>query len=72
MAKRPWVFEDSLFLIEDFDGITSPPKFTFEKVVFWVRMIDLPLVCMSLEIGWRIGASKRIVEVVDTDSKGIS
>jgi hypothetical protein len=58
-------------LIEYFDGITPPSKFTFEKAAFWVWMIDLALACMSLEIGPRIGASVGIVEAVDTNSKGI-
>jgi hypothetical protein len=71
MARRPWVFEGSLFIIEDFDGLTPPSKFTFEKETFWVRMIDLPLACMSAEIGRRIGASVGQVKAVDTDSKGI-
>jgi hypothetical protein len=48
-----------------------PSKFRFEKATFWVRMIDLPLACMSAEIGRRIGASMGNVEAVDTDSKGI-
>jgi hypothetical protein len=68
---RPWVFEGSLFIVEDFDGLTPPSKFTFDKAAFWVRMIDLPLACMSLEIGKRIGASMGEVEHVDTDGEGI-
>jgi hypothetical protein len=71
LVGRPWVFKGSIFLVDDFDGITPPSKFTFEKATFGVRMIDLPLVCMSLEIGRRIGASVGTVEAVDTNSKRI-
>jgi hypothetical protein len=34
-------------------------------------MTNLPLACMGLEIGRRIGASVGLVEVIDTDGKGI-
>jgi hypothetical protein len=33
---RPRVFEGSLFLIEDFDGKSSPANFTFDKASLWV------------------------------------
>ena len=66
---RPWVFEGSLFLVEDIDGTKAPSQFTFDKVAFWVRMIDLPLACMSGDIGHKIGASVGIVEAVDTNAR---
>ena len=34
-------------------------------------MVDLPLACMSREIGRKIGASVGVVEVVDTDAGGM-
>jgi hypothetical protein len=71
LAGRPWAFEGSLFIVEDFDGITPPSKFTFEKVAFWVQMIDMPLACMNAEIENKIRASVGEVEAVDTDSRGI-
>jgi hypothetical protein len=33
--------------VEDFDGSRAQSQFTFERVAFWVRMIDLPLACMG-------------------------
>jgi hypothetical protein len=41
LKGRPWVFEGSLFLIEDFDGLTPPSNFTFDRKTFWVQMINL-------------------------------
>jgi hypothetical protein len=32
---------------------------------FWVRMYDLPLVCMGKNVGYKIGASVGEVEDVD-------
>jgi hypothetical protein len=31
------------FFIEDFDGRSSPANFTFDKVAFWVQMVNLLL-----------------------------
>jgi hypothetical protein len=45
LKGRPWVFEGSLFIIEDFDGQSSLSNFTFDKAAFWVRMLDTPLAC---------------------------
>lgn len=71
LEGRPWVFEGNLFMIEDFDGHSSPSEFTFEKASFWVRMLNLPLACMGREVGIKLGGSLRQVEEVDTDCNGI-
>jgi hypothetical protein len=71
LEGRPWGFEGSLFLVEDFDGRTSPSEITFEKASFWVRMTNLPLACMSREVGFKLGASVGKVEEVDTDKDEI-
>ena len=34
LEGRPWVFESSLFLVEDFTGRTSPLALTFERASF--------------------------------------
>jgi hypothetical protein len=71
LEGRPRVFEGSLFIIEDFDGTSSPSLFKFDKVGFWIRMVDLPLVCMNQATGRRIGSTIGLVEVVDTEKDGI-
>jgi hypothetical protein len=71
MDGRPWAFEGSLFLLEDFDGLSRPSSFKFDRAAFWVRMIDLPLACMNQATGRRIGESVGIVEAVDTGPDGI-
>ena len=65
------MFEGSLFLLEDFDGRTSPSDLTFEKATFWIKMIGLPLACMGRETGGMIGSSIGEVEVVDTYANGM-
>jgi hypothetical protein len=71
LEGRPRIFEGSLFIIEDFDGTSSPSLFKFDKVGFWIRMVDLPLVCMNQATGRRIGSTVGLVEVVDTEKDGI-
>lgn len=60
-----------MFLVEDFDGRSSPSEFTFDKASFWVRMMNLPLACMGRKVGFKIGASIRTVMEVNIDKDGI-
>jgi hypothetical protein len=57
LEGRPWVFEKNMFAVEEFDGLSAPSEINFDKVAFWVRIYDLPLICMGLEVGKQIGAS---------------
>ncbi len=34
LESRPWVFEGSLFSVEDFDGLTPPNQIEFDKATF--------------------------------------
>ena len=54
LEGSPWVFEGNLFLVEDFDGRTSPLEFTFDRASFRVRMMNLPLACMGHEVGLKL------------------
>jgi hypothetical protein len=71
LARQSWVFENSLFLIEDFDRTVAPTEFTFDKASFWVQMTNLPLGCMGKEISEMIGASVGVVQAIDTDGEGL-
>ena len=71
LEGRPWKFDSDLFSMADFDGRTPPSELEFEKVAFWVRMYNMPLACMSREMGQRIGASMGDVEEVDVDEVGV-
>ena len=71
LEGRLWDFEGSLFAVEDFDGMTPPGEIEFDKVSLWVRMINIPLVCMCKEVGLQISAFLGTVEEVDTDEDGV-
>ena len=71
LKRRPWFFEGNLFVVEDYDGLTTPTNFLFDKAAFWIRMSNLPLTCMSLIVGQQIGSSMGHVEEVDVDDSGM-
>jgi hypothetical protein len=71
LEGRPWVFEGSLFLVEDYDNRTPPAQLPFKTAAFWVRMLGLPLGCMGREVGRKIGSTVGVVEEIDIDANGV-
>jgi hypothetical protein len=59
------------FLIEDFDGRSSPANFTFDKVAFWVQMVNLLLRCMGQKTRRMLGAFVGEVKAVDMNRYGV-
>lgn len=71
LEGRPWDFEGNLFSVEDFNGLIPPTQMNFDKADFWVRFFNLPLACMSKDVGFQIGSSVGLVVEVDTDEDGV-
>jgi hypothetical protein len=71
MEGRPWTFDGDLVSLAKFDGLTPLAELEFEKAAFWVRMSNLPLACMSKEMGTRIGSTMGVVEEVEVDEDGV-
>jgi hypothetical protein len=71
LEGRPWVFEGNLFVVEDYDRLTTPSDFQFDKAAFWVWMSNLPLACMNLTMGHQIGLLMGHVKEVDVDDGGM-
>jgi hypothetical protein len=71
LEGRPWTVEGHLFAVEDYDGLSLPSNYLFEKAAFWVRIYRLPLSCMSLIVGKQIGESMGQVLKVDVDEGGM-
>jgi hypothetical protein len=67
MGERPWLFDANLVTIAEFDGFTPLSQMDFEKAAFWVRMYNLPLVCMGSAIGHQIGSTVGVVEDVEVN-----
>jgi hypothetical protein len=57
--------------VEEFDGYTSPSKLNFDTTAFWIRMYDLPLMCMGREMGFKLGSTIGKVEEVKTNDDGV-
>jgi hypothetical protein len=71
MEGRPWTFDGDLVSLVEFDGLTPLAELEFEKAAFWVRMFNLPLACMSKDMGMRIGSTMGDVEEVEVDEDGM-
>jgi hypothetical protein len=70
MEGWPWTFDSDLVSLADFDGLTPPAEIDFEKAALWVRMFNLPLACMSKEMGMRIRSYVGKVEEMEVDDEG--
>jgi hypothetical protein len=70
MEGRPWTFDGHLLSMVDYDRVTPLMQMEFDKVAFCVMMSNLPLACMSREVGFGIGSSVGVVKV-DVDDDGV-
>ncbi|XP_042968999.1 uncharacterized protein LOC122301670 [Carya illinoinensis] len=48
---RPWLFDNQLFVLKEFEGYTPLHCVNFDYECLWVRMHNLPLSCMTKERG---------------------
>jgi hypothetical protein len=62
LEGRPWVFEGSLFSVQNFNGSLAPTKMDFDMVSFRVGMFHLPLACMTETMGLQLGSPMGLVE----------
>ncbi|XP_042952161.1 uncharacterized protein LOC122289250 [Carya illinoinensis] len=65
LEGRPWLFDNLMFALKPFDGMTQPSKINFDLVSLWVHMHNLPLSYMEYSVGKEIGESIGKVEEVD-------
>ncbi|XP_042939567.1 uncharacterized protein LOC122274609 [Carya illinoinensis] len=72
MGGCPWLFDNYLFVLKDYDGDTQPHLISFDKVSFWIHMLNLPLSCMTIEMGKQIGDSVGLVREIDVQEDGVA
>jgi hypothetical protein len=65
LAGRLWSFDWQILVINEFDGKTPPSQMEFMHSPFWIQVHDLPLLCMTKNIGIRIGESLGCLKDVD-------
>ena len=67
----PWNFEKQLVLIQEFDGELTPKDIEIKWAPFWIQIFNLPLKCMTKEIGRTIGSKLGEVMEVDVSDSGV-
>ncbi|KAF5458477.1 hypothetical protein F2P56_022503 [Juglans regia] len=70
LQGRPWSFDRNLICIQELDGQVPLKEITFNRELFWVQAHDLPLACMTREIGMKPFSGMEKVEEVETDEAG--
>ncbi|KAI7990869.1 Uncharacterized protein LOK49_LG12G01876 [Camellia lanceoleosa] len=72
LGRGPWNFDKQLVLLEEFDGSMQPSEIQFRSVLFWVHVIDLPIVSMTKEVGVLIGNSIGTFDDMDYAEDGVA
>ncbi|XP_042944558.1 uncharacterized protein LOC122278436 [Carya illinoinensis] len=67
---RPWLFDNHLFVLKEFEGKVQPNLFDFDHACLWVQMLNLPLNYMTKRMGEEIGKSIGKVVEVDVQEDG--
>ncbi|TXG48285.1 hypothetical protein EZV62_027579 [Acer yangbiense] len=65
LDSGPWNFDRAVIVFEELTGVGDILNMGFNRTVFWVQIHNLPLLCMTKEIGIFFG--KMIGEVRDID-----
>ncbi|KAK0583918.1 hypothetical protein LWI29_005055 [Acer saccharum] len=61
----PWTFDRAIIALEEPSGTGEVASMKFNRVEFWVRIHNLPLLCLTEDIGTFLGSM--IGEVMDVD-----
>ncbi|XP_042962524.1 uncharacterized protein LOC122296794 [Carya illinoinensis] len=69
-SGRPWLFDNQVLVMKEFDGFTPIQSISFDTESFWVRLHNLPLSCMTKSKGEQIRNKVGKVEQVDVKDDG--
>ncbi|XP_042939395.1 uncharacterized protein LOC122274420 [Carya illinoinensis] len=69
-SGRPWLFDNQLLVLKDFEGFTPINRVKFDSGSFWMRVHDLPLSCMTKVKVAQICSSVGKVEDVEMQEDG--
>jgi hypothetical protein len=64
MAGRPWSYDRTLLILNEFDGRLAPDQLDFTLSPIWVQIHNMPLGCMNRAVGTQIGSTLGKVEEV--------
>lgn len=67
----PWAFKNHMLVFCDFDGNLRPKEYSFDKVVFWIRIRinGLPWNLISMDIAERMGNKIGSLVKIDTNQR---
>lgn len=68
---QPWLFNNSTFVIEPFDGFTQPQHLKFDAASCWIQLHQLPFAGMNKKCGEQIGKTLGMVEQVDVNEHDV-
>ncbi|KAL5762300.1 hypothetical protein ACOSP7_018564 [Xanthoceras sorbifolium] len=66
----PWSFDRSLLVIEEPKGNGDISRMRFEKSEFWIKIHNVPLLCMTRDIGLFLGKQIGVVRELDLGASG--
>ncbi|KAL5854858.1 hypothetical protein ACOSQ4_004660 [Xanthoceras sorbifolium] len=70
LAGGPWNFDNSLLVLEEPQGWGDFTKMQFKYAEFWVQIHNVPLMCMSRDIGVMLGSKIGAVKEIDLGATG--
>ncbi|KAK1645023.1 hypothetical protein QYE76_062828 [Lolium multiflorum] len=70
LEEGPWMFDNDLLVMEDFDVNKSVDEYKFESFPIWVRIFNLPLGRMNRKTGEEMGEVIGEYIDVETDAYG--
>ncbi|TXG72493.1 hypothetical protein EZV62_001072 [Acer yangbiense] len=65
LAGGPWSFDNSLLVLEKVSGVGDIANVSFNRVEFWIQIMNAHLLCMTKEMGIFLG--KILGDLVDID-----
>jgi hypothetical protein len=68
-ALSPWTFDKKLILLARLKGDLQPSAVKFTHTIFWIRVVNLPIKCMTHEVGEDIGMQVRKILDVDVPNE---
>ncbi|XP_042942902.1 uncharacterized protein LOC122277085 [Carya illinoinensis] len=70
LQGRPWSFDRSLVCLQEIDGQVPLNEVVFTKEPFWVQAHDMPMACMTKEVGMELFSGMEAILEVETDEGG--
>jgi hypothetical protein len=67
----PWLFDNHLLALNDFDGSCPANQIQFTNCWFWVQLHGIPLLYMTKQTGERVGNAIGLVKEVDVPESGV-